>query len=203
MGTQRRGLVLPAAPRASAPARRGPPPAPRASSLAALALALLAALPGGARPVRAEASALPPPAGEVLLVVAGAIDRPNVGAEAHLDRAHLESLPRARFETTTPWSEPGVRKRFEGVLLGALLDAVGARGGRVEAHGLDDYSAVIEGVDLARYPVIVADTEDGETLTLRRLGPLRIVFPYDDHPELRTQANMARAVWQLVRLDVR
>ena len=58
-------------------------------------------------------------------------------------------------------------------------------------------------MDLARYPVIVADSQDGETLTVRRLGPLRIMFPFDEHPELLNQGSMAMSVWQLTRMDVR
>ena len=145
---------------------------------------------------------LPAPEGRVLLVVRGAIERPNVGDEAHLDRAILDALPRDAFTTGTPWSEEA-RHTFEGVKLSAVLEAVGAKSARFEAIGVDDYKATFEGVDLERYPVLIADARDGVPLTLRTLGPLRIVFPFDDHPELLTQANLAMSVWQLVTMDVR
>ena len=201
METQpRRRLPGTAAHRLSRPARRRVR-GTRSGGVAAFGGCLLALL----APLEAAAgdTALAPPAGEVLLVVAGDITLPNVGDEAHLDRGHLDSLPRERFTTTTPWSESEEGHVFEGVSLDALLRAVGASGARFEAHGIDDYSATFEGVDLERYPVILADTQDGVALTVRRLGPLRIMFPFDDHPELLSQTNVAMSVWQLVRMDVR
>jgi len=182
---------------------RRPPPPPRrarASFLASLGPILLAAL-AGPWPASA-AEPLAPPTGEVLLVVTGDITLPNVGDEAHLDRGHLEALPRARFTTDTPWSEHGPHE-FSGVRLNALLAAVGANGTRFRASASDDYGATFEGIDLERYPVIIADTRDGESLTVRTLGPLRIMLPFDDHPELLTDTNVAISVWQLVAMDVR
>lgn len=174
--------------------------AARPSVLAAtLSLALAAPLAALAR----ATEPLPPPEGETLLVVRGAIDLPNVGDEAHIGREHLESLPRERFTTRTPWTDDPDGHTFEGVRLSALLEAVGARGSRIKALGTDDYAATLEGLDFERYPIIVADTQDGEPLTLRTLGPLWIMFPFDDHPELETQANTAAAVWQLIEMDVR
>ena len=180
-----------------------PPPVGRAPSrwapTLALALSLAAFLPPSA-PEAAADGALPPPEGEVLLVVHGDIERPNVGDEARLDRALLEGLPRTRFVTHTPWTDGA--EAFEGVRLSTLLEAVGARRTRFEAIALDDYQVTVEGLDVERYPIIIADTRDGRPMTTRRLGPLWIMFPFDDHPELLTLTNKAFSVWQLLEMDV-
>lgn len=201
-----RRLVVPSPRRPRRPAQRFP-------TLASSRLASAIARPGALvatlslavllAPLAAATEPLPPPAGETLLVIRGAIDLPNVGDEAHIGREHLESLPRERFRTRTPWSEEPDGHEYEGVRLSVLLEAVGARGTRLEALGFDDYAATLEGLDFERYPIIVADTQDGEPLTLRTLGPLWIMFPFDDHPELETQTNTASAVWQLIEMDVR
>jgi len=165
---------------------------------------LLALLHGpGAGSLADDATAvLPPPEGPVLLVIRGAIARTNVDDEARFDRAMLHRLPRTGFETATPWST-APSHTFEGVRLSVLLDLVGASGTRFEAIGADDYAITFEGVDLERYPVILADTQDGMPLTLRRLGPLRIMFPFDDYPELLNQGNDALSVWQLEVMEIR
>ena len=182
---------------------RRPSPYPLPRALARLGAATLALLLALVPPTPAAADdALPPPTGEVLLVVRGAIERTNVGDEAHLDRAALDRLPRASFTSGSPWDDDGVH-HYEGVPLDALLAAVGARTDRFTARGVDDYSATFEGVDLERYPVLVAWRRDGHDLTVRTLGPLRIMFPFSDHPELLTQTNTALSVWQLVSMDVR
>ena len=183
----------------SPPAVRFPPRRSRPLAFA-LSLSLSATLLPSA-PSAAADGTLPPPEGEVLLVVRGEIERPNVGDEARLDRTLLEGLPRTRFVTNTPWTEEA--EAFEGVRVSTLLEAVGATRPRFEAVALDDYRVTIEGLDFERYPVIVADTRDGEPMTTRRLGPLWIMFPFDDYPELLTQTVKSFAVWQLVEMEVR
>ena len=119
---------------------------------------------------------------------------------ALVDLALLESLPPATVVTETPWSTGP--QRFEGTRLSTLLEAVGAGGYRVRALGIDDYVAELDPLEVERYPVIVAWRHDGAPMTVRELGPLRIVYPFDDHPELANASGEARSVWQLVRLTV-
>src|SRR3954449_7228433 len=64
--------------------------------------------------------AIPEPSGPVILTVSGKI---RSGKPVRFDLATLESLGLIRFTTPTNWTaEPS---EFEGVLLSALLDAVG------------------------------------------------------------------------------
>ncbi len=164
--------------------------------LLAFVLILLAAVSGRA------AEPLPPPQGEVLLTITGQIGRSNAaGGEARFDRAMLERIGLTEVVTSTPW-HPKVM-RFEGVLLRALLSTVQARGGSLLAVAHNDYTARLPLQDAERYDVILALRADGRDLTLRDMGPLFIIYPYDSDRALKADGIYARSVWQLRRLEVR
>ncbi|MDR5858930.1 molybdopterin-dependent oxidoreductase [Halomonas eurihalina] len=147
-----------------------------------------------------EAAPLPSPSGEVLLTVRGNISRPNVGDEARFDRAMLDRLASRSIVTTTPW-HPGPG-RFEGPLFSALLDAVGANGSEVRVVALNGFEASIPISDFERYDVILAMRRNGQPMPIRDFGPLFVVYPFDQHPELRTEAIRFRSVWQVNRIFV-
>lgn len=146
------------------------------------------------------AESLPAPTGEVILTVSGNIEHTNAGAQAHLDRDMLMAMEPRVIETNTPWhSEPG---RFEGPLFRAVLSAVGARGERVQVQALDGFEAEIPVSDLETYDVILAMKRNGDTMAIRDLGPLFVLYPFDDHPELLTEMIRFRSVWQVDHLHV-
>lgn len=162
--------------------------------LSALFSALLMAVPS-------LQAALAPPTGRVLLIVDGNIDQTNVGDELHLDMEALRALPAVSFRTLTPWTEDQWLE-FRGTSLKALLEAAGAGSDAFTAVGVDDYAAEFQDIDLEKYPVMIAFEQDGKLMSLRQLGPLRVIFPFSDFPELDTESSKAMAVWQLVRMTV-
>jgi hypothetical protein len=141
------------------------------------------------------------PQGPVLLTVSGRIANMSTPGRAEFDRAALESLGVHKVRTTTVWTD-GVGT-FEGPLLCDLLDRVGADGKVLLAQALNDYSVEIPADDCRKYPVVLALTLDGRDLQRRDKGPIWIVYPRDEHPELRTEQVNTRWVWQLNRLEVR
>ncbi|MFK7855029.1 MAG: hypothetical protein AB8B79_12980 [Granulosicoccus sp.] len=124
----------------------------------------------------------------------------NVNNEAHITRAMLESLPSVEFDTTTPWAD-GIQN-FVGVRISDLFDFIGASSQSYVAEGLDDYKFTITDIDVERYPIIIAYLHNGSPMSVRKLGPLRIMFPFDDYPELLTPKNQSSAVWQLIKLEL-
>jgi hypothetical protein len=139
---------------------------------------------------------------ETLLVVTGKISPDAApGGEARFDREALTALPQHEIRTSTPWTD-GV-SAFKGPLLCELLDRVGAEGTALHAKALNDYAIEIPMEDCRRYPVILALERDGKPLSRRDMGPVWIVYPRDDYPELRLETINARWVWQLVELEVR
>lgn len=136
-----------------------------------------------------------------ILEIKGSIDKFNSGDHFVFDRATLESLGGKTMKTHTPWTDD--QMDFEGVLLKDLLKFVGAKGGEVVAVGLDDYSVTLPADMISQYPIMIAYKKNGKYMTVREMGPLWIVFPYDDYPELNNRRNNFYWVWQLSRLEIR
>jgi hypothetical protein len=146
-------------------------------------------------------AALPAPSGPVLLSVTGRIAETNGEGRAEFDRQMLEALGTVRLRTWTPWTDDVVE--FEGVPAARLLDAVGAAGNVLLALAMNEYSVEIP-VELVRsYPVILAMSMNGERLRLRDKGPLWIIMPWSDYPELDSEESRYWSVWQLRLIDVR
>ena len=162
-------------------------------SISLLFVALVAASPALSRQ-------LPAPVGPVILTVTGNITSTTDGDVALFDRAMLEELGMTTVETTTPWTE-GAR-RFEGVPVRRLLDAVGATGRSVFATALNDYAVEIPVSDFLQHKVILALKMDGAYLNVRDKGPIFVIYPFDAEPGLRNDVIYDRSIWQLSHFEV-
>ncbi len=136
----------------------------------------------------------------VILTITGAIRLRNDRDAASFDLPLLEALPRNSFSTRTPWY-PQPRK-FTGVPVRDLLAAVGATGTTLVALALNDYRVSIPADDLTRNDALLAYRLDDKPLAVRDKGPLAIIYPFDERPELRTAVHFSRAIWQLRSLHV-
>lgn len=143
---------------------------------------------------------LPEPKQAVILEVRGAVARNNMDGAAYFDMDMLKKLPAARLETTTAVTD-GVR-RFDGFLMRDLLAHVGAYGTTVTIRALNDYVIDIEIEEFDRFDVLVAYEMDGEPLLPSDKGPLWLVYPRDQHPQLQDIRFDYRWVWQMRWLDI-
>jgi hypothetical protein len=134
------------------------------------------------------------------LTVSGKIAGAEKGSVT-FDRAQLEALGTVSFTTSTPWYNEKVT--FEGVPLAALMKSVDAKGDRLVATALNDYSAELPMTDVVKYNPILALKRDGQYMPIRDKGPLFIVYPYDSRPELKAQQFYSRSVWQVARIEVK
>lgn len=151
----------------------------------------------GALNTRGASAAIAP----AILTVSGAIERFNAGDAFEFDRTALEALGIARLRTSTAWTaEPPL---FEGVLARDLLAAVGAHGQEIVATALNDYVVKIPVDDCYRYPVLFAMKMNGEYLKVRDKGPIWVVYPRDQFPELSNPLTDKKWIWQLNRLEIR
>jgi hypothetical protein len=89
------------------------------------------------------------------------------------------------------------------VSLDKLMKHVGAKGQRVVAIALNDYSTEIPIEDFAKYGTILALKRDGEYMPVKDKGPLFIIYPYDSKPELKNQTYYGRSAWQVAKLIVK
>lgn len=137
------------------------------------------------------------PSNKPILTISGKV----TGDVVEFDREKLEALGMVAIETNTPWYKGAVK--FEGVPLDKLMQSVGANGEKVVALALNDYSTEIPIEDFAKHKAILALKRDGEYMPVRDKGPLFIVYPYDQNPELRSQKYYSRSAWQVSRLVVK
>jgi hypothetical protein len=167
-----------------------------------LSLACVLALHALAMPITlAWAAASMPGEDGVILSVTGAISSAEGSGRIDFDLNALEQLGLTKLKTWTPWTEGDVE--FEGVWARRLMQAVGAQGTEVEARALNDYEEVIPIDDFHRYDVLLAVRMNGQLMRTRDKGPIWIVYPWSDHPELDDFATREKSVWQLNALHVR
>lgn len=145
----------------------------------------------------ASAQNAPVDAKKPILTVTGNI----AGSEVQFDREALEAIGLVTVETKTPWYDHVAK--FEGVPLDKLMEKVGAKGDRVVAVALNDYSSEIPIEDFAKYKTILAIKRDGQYMPVRDKGPLFVIYPYDSQPELKSHKFYSRSVWQVARLVVK
>ena len=131
----------------------------------------------------------------------GKIAVTNGDDKAAFDLAMLEAVGITKTKTSTAWTEG--QPQFEGVMLKALLDRLGASGETVTAVALNDYKVEIPLADFTKFPVILAYRMNGELLRIRDKGPLWIIYPQDDFPALKNKETQSKWVWQVKELRVR
>ena len=144
---------------------------------------------------------LAPAQDPVILTVTGAIANTNAPGRADFDLANLEHLGLSKLVTWTPWTEGEIE--FEGVLARRLMAAVGANGTEVHATALNQYDETIPLADFQSYDVLLALRMNGRPMRVRDKGPIWIIYPWADHPELDDFLTREKSVWQLTALDVR
>lgn len=151
-------------------------------------------------PVAVRADDLPQPTGPVLLTVSGKIDHTNVGQTAAFDLAMLEQLRAVTIHTTTIWSDGP--QTFTGVPVVDLLAVIGARGDSMHVTAISDYFVHIPASDWVEGGPIIAYMNNGELMSLRDKGPLRVIYPYDGNPDYQTEVAYSRSIWQLDRINI-
>jgi hypothetical protein len=138
------------------------------------------------------ATDLPSANGQVILTVAGKIDKTNRSAfdafedpftnyhdrqfekAAEFDLAMLERLGMQEIEVSyEAWPRP---VRLAGPLLADVLDAVGAAPSQLTVLALDGFAVELSAEDLAMETWIVAIQIDGHPMNLGQRGPAWVVF---------------------------
>ncbi|MEM9633870.1 MAG: molybdopterin-dependent oxidoreductase [Pseudomonadota bacterium] len=117
------------------------------------------------------------------------------GDTAQLSIQDLEKLPQVEYVTATPWHDGQVS--FKGVLLSVLMDHLGATGDSAEIVALNDYRAVLPVSDFEEHAPILAYKLNDKYMRVRDKGPLFVIYPFDDKPELKTEVHYSRSVWQV------
>ncbi len=125
--------------------------------------------------------------------------------QSAFDEAAFAALPQKDITTHTAWTQgPHV---FTGVLLREVLAAAGydqsaLAGHQLQLQALNDYVITVGAQDAFDYDTLVARSMDGAALHRADKGPLWLVYPRDDHEELKDQRFDHRWAWQLAKITI-
>ncbi|OHV82537.1 oxidoreductase [Ensifer sp. LCM 4579] len=134
---------------------------------------------------------------DIILTIDGQIAG---GAPVNLRRADLEAIGNATITTTTPWHDGVVT--FEGVPLTRLMEKIGAHGKIAFVVALNEYVTEIPLSDFSEHGAILALKKDGRYMEVADKGPLFVIYPYDDKPELKSEIYFSRSAWQVRTITI-
>jgi hypothetical protein len=77
------------------------------------------------------------------------------------------------------------------------LQAVGATGDTAVIVALNKYRAEVPLTDFAEHGVILASRKNNVPMPISDKGPLFVVYPFDEKPELNTEVYYSRSAWQV------
>ncbi len=116
--------------------------------------------------------------------------------------AQLQALPQTEIRTANEFID-GARL-FRGPTVLSVLRASGAsNAGTVRMIALNDYEIQVDTREFRKYDPILALTMDGQPLSVRDKGPIWMIYPMSDYPELRDPVFNSRLIWQLTRMEFR
>ncbi len=155
--------------------------------------------PAGFKP----GSAIPAPAGEVILTVTGEISAKNSGDSLLLDMQTLEKFGLVKYDVTDPWLKSNFT--YTGILLKDFAKMVGASPAATLFHivALDDYAVDITFAEAEKWPILLATQANGAYMAVSENGPTRIIFPFDDFPEIDKVIYQDLWIWNIKTIEVR
>ena len=123
------------------------------------------------------------------------------GGAVTLTRDEIAKLPQREL-TEQPTSFPQPLK-FKGPSLTEVLKRAGATGGDVTLSAADDYKVDISADDMKKYDPILAIEKDGVRMAPDDFGPFFVMWPFKEKPEIDIEAYQAKAIWSVVKIDVK
>ncbi|ULH14358.1 molybdopterin-dependent oxidoreductase [Deinococcus sp. KNUC1210] len=93
----------------------------------------------------------------------------------------FQALPAVRYAALQP--QVAQQHTYQGVALRDLAEMAGVAGQDVRVMGSDDFGATIQAADYMKYPVMIAYSAEGQSLTPAQKGPLMVVFPNVQAPQ--------------------
>ena len=118
-----------------------------------------------------------------------------------LTRDEIAKLPQ-REMTEQPTSFPAALT-FKGPLLTDVLTLAGATGGDITLSAADDYKVDITADEMKAYNPILAIEKDGVRMPPEDFGPFFVMWPFKEKPEIDNEAFQAKAIWTVVKIEVK
>lgn len=125
---------------------------------------------------------------------------PDAETTVEFTLEELAEIPQVTVVTLNEFTDAPVS--YRGPLMRDVLAFLGLDDIEVvRVYAANDYYVDIPTSDFQRYSVILALEADGARLSRREKGPLWVMYPMSDHPELRDPVYNARLIWQVVRIE--
>jgi hypothetical protein len=122
------------------------------------------------------------------------------GGETILTLEQLQAL--AQHELTEQPTNFPKASRFRGPLLADVLAAAQAASKGAKLTAADDYQVTITAEEIAQHDPILALELDGQPLVGHDFGPYWVMWPFSEKPEIDNEAFQAKAIWQVVKIEV-
>jgi hypothetical protein len=123
------------------------------------------------------------------------------GGAVTLTRDAIAKLPQHELtEQPTSFPEP---LKFKGPLLADVLTLAGATGGDITVSAADDYKVDISADDMKKFNPILAIEKDGVRMAPDDFGPFYVMWPFKENPEIDNEKFQSKAIWQLIKVDVK
>jgi hypothetical protein len=118
-----------------------------------------------------------------------------VAHQYHFTLSQLTSLPVQQIKTENPWYSG--EHVYTGFDIQTLLDQVGVSATQIKITALNNYATEIPIEDFLDYGAIFATHIDGKQLTIRNRGPLMVIYPFTDFPQIKNETYYGRSIWQI------
>jgi hypothetical protein len=124
----------------------------------------------------------------------------NQADTLELSLEQLAALPQVVVATENEFSDGIVA--YRGPLVRDVLAQLGLdQLDEVRLVAANDYYVDIPTEDFRNYDAILAMEANGQKLSRREKGPLWLMYPISDHPELKDPIYLRRLIWQVVRIE--
>tara|TARA_R110002051_G_C8769269_1_gene503231 strand:- start:167 stop:628 length:462 start_codon:yes stop_codon:yes gene_type:complete len=124
------------------------------------------------------------------------------GETIEYDMAALQALPQTEYTTTNAFIDGS--KVFSGPLLRDVLKLSNSFDEKeVMMRAINNYEITLPVSDSIDYDVIIATQMDGALMSIREKGPLWLMYPFSEFPELDDSVYKGRIIWQLVNISTK
>jgi len=138
------------------------------------------------------------PTGRVILTLSGAVDETNSREEIQFDLARLNQLPQYYVTTHNPWTKG--RHTYQGFSAIDLFSHLSIYNTTLQVTALNEYMTEIPLSDFVNNGAIFATHIDGQPMSVRNLGPIMVIYPFDENENLKSEMYYGRSIWQVDRI---
>lgn len=101
-------------------------------------------------------------------------------------------------------TDPNLKKThdFEGITLKDLMDKANAKDCKtINVIAKDKMTVSIKAEDAVKYPIMVANIQDGGNIPSGEGGSVKLVYPYDEYPEIQDLYKPDKWCWFVVKVE--